>query len=417
MGVQTVTMLSKAWYGDEEMKLEFPDSWEVIEKRMPGHDAPALDDDQMRAALGKPIGAAKLTDLAKGKKKVVILFDDLTRPTPTWRILPFVFELLKEAGIEDKQIVFVAAIANHLPMMRDDFAKKLGADIPSRFQVFNHNPYEHCVEIGKTSRGTPVQLNREVAGCDLKIGIGAVIPHTAAGFGGGAKIVLPGVCSIDTVRHNHIDVGRTGPGQQRNPTLGLGKVEGNEMREDMEETAKIAGLDWKIDVLLNARREITGLFCGDVVAEHRAAVAIGRKMYSTPAEPGCDITVANTYPIDIQVSKGIWPAVACIKDGGSAVVIANSVQGEATHFLSGKWGSDYGGATWSQGRLRQLSHARRIYYMSEYPTAIMREALGGSDTVSTCTHWTEVLVDLMLHYGKNAKVAVYPYASLQCPPI
>ena len=126
MSAQRVRIPVKAWYGDEEMELDFPENWEVHECRMAGHDTPQMSDEELVEALQNPIGTAPIKELAKGKKQVVILFDDLTRPAPTWKILPFVIDELHEADITDDQIRFVTAYANHVAMSREDFVKKLG---------------------------------------------------------------------------------------------------------------------------------------------------------------------------------------------------------------------------------------------------------------------------------------------------
>ena len=191
MSEQRIRIPIKAWYGDEEMELAFPERWRVHECRMAGHDTPPLRDEQMVEALRHPIGTPTIAELARGKKQVVILFDDLTRPAPTWKILPMVLAQIHDAGISDDQIRFVTAYANHAAMSQEDFVKKLGKEVVRRFHIYNHNPYEHLTDVGKTSRGTPVQINREVMACDLKIGIGGLIPHLGAGFGGVLKWCFP----------------------------------------------------------------------------------------------------------------------------------------------------------------------------------------------------------------------------------
>ena len=116
MNTQVIRIPIKAWYGEEEMALQFPEAWEVHECRMAGHDHPPLSDEQLREALCHPYGTKPLREMARGRKQVVILFDDLTRPAPTWKILPYVLEALKEADITDDQIRFVGAFANHAAM-------------------------------------------------------------------------------------------------------------------------------------------------------------------------------------------------------------------------------------------------------------------------------------------------------------
>ncbi|MDP6037597.1 MAG: lactate racemase domain-containing protein, partial [Candidatus Latescibacteria bacterium] len=383
----------KAWYGEEEMSLDFPDTWDVQHCPMVGHDTPALDDAQIREALENPYDTATLREMAKGKKQVVILFDDLTRPAPTHRILPFVLESLADAGIEDDQIRFVGAFANHAAMSQEDFVKKLGVDVVRRFRIYNHNPYEHLVDLGETSRGTPVLINREVMACDLKIGIGGLIPHPGAGFGGGAKMVFPGVTGLEAVAVNH---GRPRPPEMNTEQTGmLGKVEGNVVREDIEEAVRKVGLDMKIDLLINNRREVVGVFAGDFVAQHRAGVKRARELYATPTPPDCDIVVTNAYPIENQAGKSLWPTRLCLKKGGTAVVVAQSIEGQALHYLTGRFGTDYGGRLWSKGR-GLIPDAGRILVCSSYLSRTDLDRFGKDDRVVGCETWEETMKHLIV---------------------
>jgi nickel-dependent lactate racemase len=224
MGAQKVSMRVAGWFGERDIDLAFPSTWEVTERRMAGHDKPALTDEEMRAAIRKPFGSPRLSELAKGKKQVVILFDDLPKPTPTSRIVPFVLEELHAGGITDEQIRFVNAPGTHRNMTYGEFAVKLGADIVEKYPVYQHNNYENLVNVGTTSNGTPVMVNREYMSCDLRLGIGSIIPHQAAGFGAGGKIILPGVSGMDAVAYNHA--------QLKGEKATLGRVDDNPFRLD-----------------------------------------------------------------------------------------------------------------------------------------------------------------------------------------
>ncbi|MFO7984234.1 MAG: lactate racemase domain-containing protein [Desulfatiglandaceae bacterium] len=181
-----------AWYGDTDMDLTFPDPWHVQVLNMNGRKAVPLTPQAFEAAFEHPIGAPRIRDLAKGKRDVAIVFDDITRPTRVDQIAGYVLEELQKAGIPDGHIRFIVALGAHGAHSLIDFRKKLGHDILARFPVFNHNPYECCQYLGKTSRGTPVEINAEFMKCDMKIGIGLIVPHVSYGYGGGGKIVLPG---------------------------------------------------------------------------------------------------------------------------------------------------------------------------------------------------------------------------------
>ncbi|MCJ7732324.1 lactate racemase domain-containing protein, partial [Candidatus Bathyarchaeota archaeon] len=250
-----------AWefYGWKPETLSFPEGWDVHEQKMHGHSTPRLSEDQITERLMSPVGSEPLDVLAKGKKKCCIIIDDMTRPTRQSQMLPSVLELLHRGGLSDDQIVFMMANGAHHGRLLFDFQKKLGADIPERFRVFNHNCYENLVDLGETSRGTPVHINREVMSCDLKISLGTMMPHFGYGFGGGSKMLLPGVAGIDSITHNHRINDGTGPG----------KVQENIRRLDSEEAAKMAGLDFVINAFMNSDSDVAELVCGDVLEAHR----------------------------------------------------------------------------------------------------------------------------------------------------
>ena len=413
MNAQTVRILTKAWYGDEEMELQFPETWEVQECRMAGHDMPPLTNERIHDALKHPLGTKPLHEMANGKKQVVILFDDLARPTPIWKILPFVLKELKEAGISDDQIRFVAAHGTHLPLRQGDFVKKLTKEVVNRFRVYNHNPYEHLINLSKTSRGTQILINQEVMNCDLKIGIGALVPHDSAGFSGGAKIILPGVAGIESIYQHHLNFGglvRDLSGKKFHL-----RSEENDFRQDIEEIGRIAGLDMKIDLLLNYKREVIGVFAGDFVIQHRTGMEKAKKIYATPIAKDCDIVVTNAYPIENQISRAFWPANLSLKQGGHSVVISQAVEGQGLLYLSGRFGTNYGGKMWNPLQKPPIPNSQRILICSPYLSRTDLDRWGPPDRVQLCETWGEVLSQLMAVYPRTAKVAVYPYAPIQVP--
>ncbi|MDP2951861.1 MAG: lactate racemase domain-containing protein, partial [Chloroflexota bacterium] len=188
---KTIRVPQLPWFGDTELELKVPVSWEVIPCLMRGHNLPPLSRDKVREAFLQPIGTPRLRELARDKREVVVIFDDMARPTKVAEMVPFVLEELREGGIEESGIRFVVGLGAHAAMRRFDFVKKLGEEVAQRFPIYNHNPYENCTPLGQTSRGTPVSINSEVMSCDLKIAIGCIVPHPGAGFGGGAKLICP----------------------------------------------------------------------------------------------------------------------------------------------------------------------------------------------------------------------------------
>ncbi len=165
-----------------------------------------LNQDQViNMALDNPISTSRLRDLVKPDEKVVIIVDDFTRPTPAADILPPILERVHEAGVPRDGVIILIATGTHRPMTDEELITKLGAEIPRGYRVINHDyrvgPFVH---LGHTENGTPVEVNDQVVKADFKIAVGNVVPHTSAGWGGGSKIILPGVCSDKTTEMMHL---------------------------------------------------------------------------------------------------------------------------------------------------------------------------------------------------------------------
>jgi nickel-dependent lactate racemase len=387
------------------MQIHFPDSWDVIELPMAGHGRPPLSDDEMRAAVQNPIESPRLSELSKGAKNICILFDDITKATPAGRIAQFVLEELYVGGITDDQIRFLCAPGAHRPSTNAEFVSKLGAEIVERFPVYNHNPWAHLEYIGMTRQGTPVHINKEFLYCDLRIGIGGIFPHLCAGYGGGGKIVLPGVCGMESISHHHLKV-RQG--------WAVGNVE-SDFRHGTEEAARMAGLCFKVDAVFNERCEVTGLFAGDVVAEHRAGSKLADEIYPTTKKVvDADIVIANAYPDEHQIMRTQWAFQESLREGGDAVIVCYIPNGQVLHQYSMRFGTEYGGPGWRLGlRQSKLSKARHLFFLAPSLSGYDRQELAIRGKFTWAKEWSEILSSLEDHHGSGTQVAVYPYASMQ----
>lgn len=403
-----------AWHEDDELELDFPSSWDVNVCYMKGHSAPALSEEQIRQAFANPIGTKRIRELAKGKNEVVILFDDMSRPTKAYQLVPHILRELEEAGIPDDHIRFIPTLGCHGAMKRTDFARKLGKEVIDRFAVYNHNCYENFTYAGKTSRGTPVNANAEVMSCDLKIAIGCILPHPRAGFGGGAKAILPGICSIDTIRANHHDLTAM-PNGQRHPSLGKGKVDDNIARLDMEEVARLVGLDIIANVVVNGKRDPAGLFVGDLVAAHREAVKLARENYASKIAQDVDVVIINNYSKATESGVLGFRGDAWYKEsGGSCVMIINTPDGEVTHYLHGGFGKNLGGQDLATPKLPPK--IKRLIVLSPYPEQRLVSRFGSPQDVVCVKTWDEALKKLQEVHGDDTKVAVIPDEPLQMFP-
>jgi hypothetical protein len=301
----------------------------------------------------------------------------------------------------------VCAPGTHRPLTYPEFAAKLGKEIVEKYPVYNHSIWENVVYMGQTSRGTPVYVNREFASCDLRVAIGSVFPHPGAGFGGGGKIVLPGICGIETIEYHH---------KNMRQNSALGRVDDSVFRLDLEEAARLAGLHFKVDAVLNNRREVVGLFAGDLVEEHRAGVKLARQLYRTETVVDADVLVLNSYPDEFQLGRSMGCVPGSLHEGGDVVLLTHSHEGQTLHQLSGRFGTDYGGRMYTPARVyRSIEKAAKIIVVAPCLSRYDRDMIGPQEKLTWCKTWAEALAELTGRHGSGTKVGVYPYAPLQVP--
>lgn len=414
MNTKEVTVPNLAWYGDIPLTLKFPLSWEVKRCRMACEDHPVMAKDQIMSALENPVGTKPLSRLAENCEEAVVIIDDMTRPTKTYQYASHILSTLRRAGVPRDNIRFIMAGGSHGPFRRLDFVKKLGEETVAEYQCYNHNPYEYLEYLGDTGRGTPVQINAEVASCDLKIGVGTVLFHRLMGFSGGGKMIMPGVAGIDAIEYNHGAVGGFTPGRRHHPLTGYLKNEGNPMRLDAEEAARMADFDYKVDTVLNLRRDPVAVYAGDFVETQRRATESARRLHRAEAPADMDIVVANTYMRANEAQIGVWPAYHSVKDDGTIVLLANDKDGEVNHWIFGRHGKNRGARLWHRRR-RPLGQGRRLIIYSPYKMRSYDMRLGLPEQTTWIRDWGEVLEALKAEHGSAARVAVLPDATSGIP--
>jgi lactate racemase len=398
-----------AWHGVKNLDITLPPDWQAQVCNMAGFDKPHLTPAAIKKTVASPLGMPPLRQYARGKKEVVILFDDMSRVTRTAEIIPHVLAELAEAGIEDKQIRFICAGGSHGALDRADFIKKLGEDVLKRFPVYNHHAFDSCVYTGTTSSGIKLSFNAEAMKCDLKIGIGSVVPHIMAGFSGGGKIILPGIASYETVLAFHSP--RQSAGSFGSTVTGMGVVEDNPRRKDIDEAAVIAGLDIKIDALVNLRGETAELYAGAPREEHAAALKSARMHYLTPFAPNMDIVLANTFAKASEAVSGLSATFASVKTGGDIVLIANAPEGQTTHYLMGPFGNSAAGKLPIQ--MNVPDRINRLIVFNEYPELASARFFASTAKIIMTDKWDEVMALLKQNHGPGTKAAVYPNADIQ----
>ncbi|MFZ5918221.1 MAG: nickel-dependent lactate racemase [Chloroflexota bacterium] len=398
----------QAWYGETEQELTFPDGWQVRLAHMA--DAPPASEDMILEALQRPIGAPPLRELAQGSQKAVIVVEDITRPLDTAAILPAILSELAAGGIRGDDVWITMGLGAHTPMNRPDLIKKLGKSVVEHYAVYQNQPYENLAYLGDTQRGTPVYISRFYLDADLRISLGTVTPHPYAGFGSGAKTVAVGVAGIDTLFANHGRAYSSGL-----PTTG--KLDGNDCRDDMEEIARMAGLSFAINGVINSRRQLVGLFAGHQVQAHRAAADLARRVSATELPPPADVVVFNAYPKDTNLIQSInslnaagYDLSRVLKADGTAVLTTAAPEGIGIIYLE------------SVGMRLYLKLSREMMGLGKHGAIVFSPNLSYPevrtfypDDTLVYNQWPQVERELLARHGKRAWVTVFPCGAIQIP--
>jgi len=308
-------------YGKRKINFSLPRGWNSISNQDKHPIAGVVNPlEEIKRALDRPIGSPKIEELARSGMDVVLLFDDLQRPTPVYLAFPEIMNRLNRAGVPDERITGICALGTHPIPTMEQLEKKVGKEPFSRLQgrIFSHDPHaSDNVIIGKTNRGTLVEVNRRVAFADLIIGIGECMPHPVAGYGGGCKIVMPGVCSYRSVADHHFTWMR-----HRNSRVNM--MDGNFFYEEIVDAGRLSRLAFKLDFVINEKKEVIRSFAGDAVEEHRQASNYAASLYSIPLPKIADVTITSAFPLEVgvQATKALTMAGFCTRSGGAIVWVA-----------------------------------------------------------------------------------------------
>lgn len=410
--VSRVIIPDTAWSDSKEKILEFPKGWSIKVYRTRGYDEEPINMEDIVNALRNPVGSRPLRQLAEGGKEVVVVFDDHTRPTRVRPIAEVILRELRPAGISADHVRFVAATGAHGAMNRVDLSRKLGERILEEYPVYNHDPFHGCELVGETRHGTPVEVNAEYLSCNLRIAVGCIVPHPMFGFGGGPKIMLPGIASINAISHNHGSLGGYVAGSHPHPSTGWGSVEKNILVEDAWEFTRIAGLDLKVDVLINGFNDSTRIFCGDVMGEYRLGVENARIIYSSTAPENYDVLVLNVSSKSDEACLALAAWGRYIKPGAIVILIADDPRGQVTHYAYGKFGKRRGGTIFNPPK--PLRNIGRLIIYSRYPEVDPQLPIA-AEKVEWIRDWGEVLEEAMSAAGKrDLRAAIIPNADIQC---
>lgn len=274
-------------------------------------------------ALHHPIGTPPLREMLHSGETVAIVTSDITRPMPTWQVMPALLKELYAAGIRPQDITLVFALGSHRKHTPEEMMHLAGEQAWREITCVDSDA-AGCVHIGTTSRGTPVDIDRRVASADRRICLGNIEYHYFAGYSGGAKAIMPGVSTREAIQANH--------SRMVESSACAGKLEGNPVREDLEEAAAMVGVDFILNVVLDAHKEIVRAVAGDVTAAHRAGCAFLDTLYCKTIPERADIVLVSQggAPKDLnlyQTQKALDNAKHAVKKGGTIILIGSCKEG------------------------------------------------------------------------------------------
>jgi len=316
-------------FGREELSFACPPGWNVLAVAEPAAgekiEQPEL---ACAAALAQPLDSEPLRVLARDKRRVIVVVDDISRPTPVAQFIGPVLTQLTDAGVPDEAIVILFAQGVHRAMTAEEAAVKLGPAIAARYRWLNHDslPGAHLAPLGKTTRRTEVWVNRLVAEADLIVGLGAIEPHIIASFGGGVKLLVPGVAGRKTIAQNHAL--NTRP--ETFNSVGLDPAR-NPMRADLEEAATmIKAPMFFVNAVLRPDLTFARLLAGNPFSVYRHGAAVVAQLYGAPVPGRADVVLTCSHPMNHdfrQSAKAVTNTVRALKKGGTLLCFAVCEQG------------------------------------------------------------------------------------------
>jgi len=317
----------KLKYGKKEVQLQIQDQNIIKILNLEKQKVLLNPEDKLRELLKNPISCPSLRELIFQKKasKILIIVNDITRPTPYEIILPSLLDELHQIGIKKEDIIFMVATGIHRGNSKEELENIFGKDLVSNYKFINHNSNDsNLTYLGKLKSGNKLWVNSIVPKVDFIITTGVIVPHYFAGFSGGRKSILPGICGRKTIETNHAKMVHF--------DSRAGNLKGNPVHEEMQEAAEKVGVDFNINIVTNEHHEIIEIVAGELLKSWQKGVEVCKKTYLYPIKQKTEvvITSAGGYPKDInvyQAQKALNNAYQAIKPGGTIILLAECSEG------------------------------------------------------------------------------------------
>lgn len=407
-------------YDRAGLEVEVPD--ENLMAVLSMNPAKPLADPEQEVArtLDAPIGRPPLAEAARGKRTACVVVSDITRPVPNKVILPPILRALERAGIARQNITLLVATGLHRPNEGAELAEMVGAETASNYRVVNHRGRDFSAHrfLGNTATGLPIYVDKTYLDADFKLATGLIEPHLMAGYSGGRKSILPGIAAVESIRPWH------SPKYIESPNARNGNLVNNPVHAEAVEAARMAGVDFIVNVVMNEKRQVLGVFSGDVDAAFREGVNLVDRVVKArlPARADLVITTSAGYPLDLtfyQSVKGLVGALPAVKKGGTILMAAGLSEGVGGPEFAGlleRFGSladfmrevvkpDF--FCIDQWQLEELDMVKRHADVSVYSGGLSRAQLekGFVQPLESVERGIETALD---RYGRDMKIVVIP---------
>jgi nickel-dependent lactate racemase len=310
--------------GGQKAFFQLPGAWKVLTNAViAGESVKQSIYKMVGEALEKPIGSAPLAKLVKSTDKVAIIIDDFTRPTPKREILSCLLDHLDKYGVAKKQIDVIFATGTHRPVSRAEIEENFGSKLSQEIRFSNHDCRSpELVSVGRLKYMGELKLNPLVVKADLRIGIGSIIPHPMNGFGGGAKIVFPGISNYEAIRNHHCAL-------MIAKGASLGNIRNNPYRNEICEAGRLAKLDFIINAFYNSNEDVKGIAAGHFEKAQEFGADMTLKELAVDFNEVSDVTIVSAFPYTegTQVMKPLGPATMITKMGGIVILYASAIEG------------------------------------------------------------------------------------------
>ena len=317
----------KLKYGKEEIRLPIENKNIIKILNLKKQKALLNPENKLKELMKNPINSSSLKDLVNRKKaqKILIVVNDITRPTPYEVVLPPLLDELHQIGIKKENITFMVATGIHRSNSPEEIKEIFGEDIFSTYKFINHNCDDHNLkDLGNLKSGNKLWVDPMVSDIDFIITTGVIVPHYFAGFSGGRKSILPGICGRKTIESNHA--------QMVHLNARAGNLKGNPVHQEMQEAAEKVGVDFNINVVIDKNHKIVEIVAGELLTSWLQGVEVSKQIYICPIEKKADIVIASAggYPKDInvyQAQKALNNAYQAVKPGGTIILLAECSEG------------------------------------------------------------------------------------------